>query len=212
MRMICAVLFDYGMVLSGPPDAEQRKRMEELLNADSESFGTAYWKFRDDYDRGTLTAETYWIAVAEAVGQKLDAAVLAELIEADTAHWGQPNEPMITWAGELQRAGVRTGILSNLGDAMEVGLHVRLPWLSGFHHKTFSHRLGIAKPDAAIYEHAIEGMSVAPAEILFIDDREENVVAARAAGMTAIQYGDHAKFLAQLSELGFPQALPVLGH
>jgi putative hydrolase of the HAD superfamily len=210
--MIRAVLFDYGMVLSGPPDAGARKRMEELLHADSDSFGAAYWKFRDAYDRGALTGAAYWNAVADALGQRLDVATLEGLIDADTVHWGQPNEAMIAWAGALQKAGVITGILSNLGDAMEAGLRLRLPWLKDFSHTTFSHRLGIAKPDAAIYEHAAEGLGVAANEILFIDDREENIAAARAAGMSAIQYADHAMFVAELSAMGFPQALPRLEH
>ena len=205
------MLFDYGMVLSGPADAVARMRMEGLLRTDSESFGAAYWKFRDDYDRGVLTAGAYWNAVADAVGRTLDSSVLAKLIEADTDHWGQPNDPMIAWASELQRAGIRTGILSNLGDAMELGLHARLPWLTEFHHKTFSHRLGIAKPDASIYAHAVEGMGVAPDEILFIDDRQENVAAARDAGMTAIRYFDHAAFVEDLKLISFPQGVPVMG-
>jgi putative hydrolase of the HAD superfamily len=208
--MVQAVLFDYGMVLCAAPDVEQRKRMEELLHADSESFGEAYWRFRDAYDRGALTGTTYWEAVAEALGQRLNIATLEDLIAADTVHWGQPNEAMIAWAAALRKAGVPTGILSNLGDAMEAGLRARLPWLKDFSHTTFSHRLGMAKPDAAIYEHAIEGLDVKAEEILFIDDREENIVAAREAGMVALRYGDHAAFVEALQAVGFPQAFPTL--
>jgi putative hydrolase of the HAD superfamily len=197
-------------VLSGPADAVQRKRMVELLHADAESFGAAYWKFRDAYDRGALTGAAYWQTVAEALGQRLDVATLEDLVEADTVHWGQPNEAMIAWAAALQKAGVATGILSNLGDAMEAGLRERLPWLKGFSHMTFSHRLGIAKPDAAIYEHAVTGLGVAADEILFIDDREENIAAAREAGMVAVQYVDHGDFVERLREMSFPQGFPGL--
>jgi FMN phosphatase YigB (HAD superfamily) len=89
---------------------------------------------------------------------------------------------MIDWAAALQRAGIQTGVLSNVGDAMEAGIVARFPWLAKFNHRTFSHRLGMAKPDAAIYRHAAEGLGVAADEILFVDDLEENVAAARAAG------------------------------
>jgi putative hydrolase of the HAD superfamily len=184
--------------------------MEELLHADSESFGAAYWKFRDAYDRGALTGAAYWNAAAEALGQRLDVATLEDLIEADTAHWGRPNEAMIAWAAALQKAGVATGILSNLGDAMEAGLRVRLPWLRDFSHTTFSHRLGIAKPDGAIYKHAVKGLGVTADEVLFIDDREENIVAARKAGMFAVQYVDHDDFAKRLSAVSFPQGFPTL--
>jgi putative hydrolase of the HAD superfamily len=210
--MIRAVLFDYGMVLSGPADALQRKRMEDLLRVDSESFGEAYWKFRDAYDRGTLTAEAYWSEVAGALGRDLEAVTLKGLIEADTLHWAKPNAPMIAWAAALQSAGMKTGILSNLGDAMELGLHARHAWLNEFTHKTFSHRLGIAKPDAAIYRHAVNGLGVLPSEVLFIDDRVENILAARTAGMIALQYVDHDAFVEELSEVSFPQGVPTLAR
>jgi len=209
MKKIRAVLFDYGMVLSGAPDAAEWERMRVLLEADAERFHAAYWKFRDAYDRGALSGAEYWQAVASEVGRKLDAATLALLIEADTAHWTRPNEPMIAWATALQKAGVKTGILSNIGDAMEDGIRGRFAWLDEFAHHTFSHRLGIAKPDAAIYHHAAQGLGVAEEEILFIDDREENIAAARSVGMTALQYSDHVAFVAAMRDAGLTSLLDI---
>jgi putative hydrolase of the HAD superfamily len=194
MTKISAVLFDYGMVLSGPPDPTAREEMRRILNVDEEQFRTIYWKHRDDYDRGTLNSVAYWELVARDLHRSLDARQLSALIGADSALWTRPNQPMIEWAAALQRAGIKTGILSNMGDAMEAGIVARFPWLAEFHHKTFSHRLGMAKPDAAIYRHAAEGLGVPPEEILFLDDREENVAAARAAGMKALQYSTQEAF------------------
>jgi putative hydrolase of the HAD superfamily len=201
--LIQAVLFDYGLVLTGPPDPAARQRMEQLLHADSSSFHDAYWKYRDDYDRGILTGPRYWGQVAQYLQnqdlrQPLDAATLAALIDADIALWTVPNPPMIDWAASLHRAGVRTGILSNIGDAMEAGIRARFDWIAAFDHHTFSHRLGIAKPDAAIYRDAAEGLGVAPGHILFVDDRQKNIDAARAAGMAAILYSSHQSFLDEL--------------
>jgi putative hydrolase of the HAD superfamily len=186
MPTIRAVLFDYGMVLSGAPDLEARQQMESLLSADAESFHRAYWQYRDAYDRGHLSGMTYWQAVAQELHQPLDEVTLTSLLSADTAFWSQPNQAMIDWAARLQQAGIRTGILSNIGDAMEQGLMAKFAWLADFSHHTFSYRLGIAKPDAAIYQHAADGLGVPPADILFVDDREENVIGARAAGMRAL--------------------------
>jgi len=205
MTKIQAVLFDYGMVLSGPPDAAARVEMQRLLSADAEQFEAAYWRERDAYDRGALTGKAYWQTVGREVGIEPDDATVSALIEADLVHWTQPNEAMIAWALELQRAGIKTGILSNLGDAMEAGLHERFAWLKGFHHMTFSHRLGLAKPDLAIYEYAASGLGVRPEEVLFLDDREENIEGARAAGMIAVQYGEHEAFLKAMEGAG-------LGH
>lgn len=195
---IQAVLFDYGLVLTGPPDPVARQRMEQLLQADRASFHAAYWQYRDDYDRGILTGPAYWGRIAEDLRQPLDAATLGALLGADTALWTVPNAPMIDWAASLRRGGIRTGILSNLGDAMEAGIRARFDWIAAFDHHTFSHRLGMAKPDAAIYHHAAEGLSVDPDRILFVDDRQKNIEAARAQGMAAMLYSSHQAFLEEL--------------
>jgi putative hydrolase of the HAD superfamily len=209
MSSINAVLFDYGLVLTGPPDPAAWERLKRTVQADEATFHTAYWKHRHDYDRGTLNSEAYWRQVAADLGKLLDERQLAELVDADTALWTQPNQPMIDWAAALQRAGIKTGILSNIGDAMETGVMARCAWLGDFTHRTFSHRLKIAKPESAIYLHAAEGLAVSPAEVLFIDDRAENIAAAREAGMHAVQYTDHAAFLRALRDGGF-HSLPGL--
>ena len=205
---ISAVLFDYGMVLSGPPDPTARRDMERILGVDEEMFQAAYWKHRDSYDRGMLGGLSYWECVARELHKPLDAVSMDGLIDADNALWTQPNQPMIDWAVSLQRSGMKTGILSNIGDAMEAGIRARFPWLDEFSHHTFSHRLGIAKPDPAIYRHAAEGLQVPVGEILFIDDKEENILAARAAGMIAVQYISHGAFLEEMRRLGLGGLLP----
>ncbi len=201
-----AVLFDYGLVLSGPPDPVAWKQMKDLLGASEDALHEAYWAPRHDYDRGALTGDAYWHLVAKTLGRNLKSEEHAALIEADNALWTQPNQPMIDWAAQLQAAGIRTGILSNLGDAMEVGILARFAWLADFAHHTFSHRLGIAKPEPAIYAHAAEGLGTAPENVLFLDDREENIRAAHAAGMQAIMYTSHDAFLRAMHEAGL-QAL-----
>jgi putative hydrolase of the HAD superfamily len=206
---ISAVLFDYGMVLSGPPDPTARRDMEGVLGVNEETFQAAYWKHRDAYDRGTLGGMTYWQSVGRDVHRSLDATQLSTLIEADNDLWTQPNKPMIEWAASLQRAGIKTGILSNIGDAMEAGIRERFPWIAEFAHHTFSHRLGIAKPDPAIYRHAAEGLGVPAGEILFVDDKEENILAARNAGMVAVQYSSHEAFVEELKRLGLSGLLSL---
>jgi putative hydrolase of the HAD superfamily len=199
---ISAVLFDYGMVLSSVPEELHWQQLERVLSAEQSGFQAAYWKYRDAYDRGALSAQTYWESVARDLDKPIDAEVLRALIDADTAVWTQPNVEMMEWAARLNRAGIKTGILSNIGDAMELGVLGRFPALTEFTHHTFSHRLGIAKPDVGIYRHAVEGLGVLAGEILFVDDREENIVAARAVGMVAVQYLGHGGFVEEMERLG----------
>ena len=205
VNLIQAVLFDYGLVLTGPPGAAAWARMQTITGVGERAFEAAYWAPRLDYDRGALTGEAYWKAVGAHAGLALGDEQVHALIEADNELWTQPNQPMIDWAARLQAAGTPTGILSNLGDSMTAGVLGRLDWMAGFAHRTFSHALGVAKPDPAIYAHAIAGLGVTAAHILFVDDREDNVAGALAAGMQVIRYTGqafHAAFVAELERRG----------
>lgn len=65
----------------------------------------------------------------------------------------------------------------------------------------YSCDLGIAKPDPAFFAVVAERIGADPAEILFIDDGEPNVLAARSAGLVAIHWRLDAGQGALLAEL-----------
>ena len=59
------------------------------------------------------------------------------------------------------------------------------PLLKSFDHQFLSFQLGMVKPDAEIFETVVSRLDTAPDRILFLDDNDINVVAARAAGLNA---------------------------
>jgi putative hydrolase of the HAD superfamily len=202
MNPVHAILFDYGMVLSAPPDPAAWQRIRQITGFDEETLQRGYWKFRHAYDRGEIMGIAYWNEVAASGGSNFTSRQIAGLIDADTDLWTQLNPPMVDWAQRLQRAGIRTGILSNIGDAMTEGLLRKLDWLRDFYHCTWSYALRIAKPELAIYKAAAAGLATPPERILFIDDKPENIAAAEEAGMQAIQYSDHASFEREMETRG----------
>lgn len=64
------------------------------------------------------------------------------------------------------------------------------PTAAKLKHRHASHLLGLLKPDAAIYAAFERETGFAPSSILFFDDLQENVLAARARGWRAVQI-DH---------------------
>jgi putative hydrolase of the HAD superfamily len=204
---IQAVLFDYGMVLSGPPLPSAWARMLAVTGLDDAKFHTAYWAHRHAYDRGTFTGHEYWLAVGKLVGLSFDPTQVTALIAADNDLWTELNPPMVAWAQQLQRAGIRTGILSNLGDEMSAGLLQKFEWLGRFHHCTWSHAIKLAKPEPAIYHHAAAGLETPIERILFLDDREENIVAAAQTGMQTLHYTTHAAFKQEMTARGLQSLL-----
>jgi len=209
MNSIETVLFDYGMVLSAPPDPSAWQQMREITGFDEDTLHRGYWAFRHDYDRGDLSGLAYWEQVAVSGGTTFSPEQVQRLIEADVALWTRLNAPMVDWARQLQRAGIRTGILSNIGDAMTDGLLAKFEWLQDFHHCVWSYRLRVAKPERAIYQAAAEALATPPEKILFIDDKIENIQAAHAVGMQAIQYTDHDSFEHEMERQGFTSLLKL---
>jgi putative hydrolase of the HAD superfamily len=213
MTPIKAVLFDYGMVLSAAPDPTAWASMRTITGLSEDLFHQGYWAHRHAYDRGDLNGETFWNqAVQNSLGASpLTSTQLAALIAADTDFWSTLNPPMLDWVQRLQRAGIRTGILSNMPGPMETGLRARHPWIEAFHHHTWSHAINLAKPEPEIYLHAAQGLALPPANILFLDDKAENIEAALSIGMQAIQYTGHEAFEREMHARGLAHLLQLPG-
>lgn len=207
MHTIKAVLFDYGLVLSAPPVPSAWERMKRITGLDEPSFHIGYWAYRHEYDRGTHTGEEYWRLVARHSGVELNDTQVVQLIAADVDLWGNLNHPMVEWVWRLQAAGVRTGILSNMGDAMAAGLLAKYDWLERFHHRTWSYTLKVAKPELEIYHHTVRALETEPGQILFIDDKQENIAAAQQAGLETHHYTTHEAFEKDMTDRGLGDLL-----
>jgi putative hydrolase of the HAD superfamily len=212
MNTIQAVLFDYGMVLSAAPDPAAWARMLSLTNLSEEQLHRGYWAHRHAYDRGDLTAESFWNRAAAPTHAILTPDQLTALIAADVDYWSTLNPPMLAWARSLQQTRIPTGILSNMPGPMETGLRARYPWIDEFAHNTWSHAVNLAKPEPAIYLHAAEGLRTPPANILFLDDRLENIETALTIGMQAIHYTTHPAFIDEMQARNLNHLLQLQGH
>jgi putative hydrolase of the HAD superfamily len=62
----------------------------------------------------------------------------------------------------------------------------------------YSHEVGIAKPERHIYELTCERLDVQPAEMIFLDNLEPNVAAAREVGIHAILFQETAQAIADI--------------
>ena len=108
------------------------------------------------------------------------------------------NQPMIESIKELSKRDEPLYLLSNTN-----GLHVKhiladFPVFSAFSGGIYSHEAKSMKPDAPMYEQAIERFGLVPEETLYIDDLPANIVTGKALGFQSHQYdlNDHAAFTA----------------
>lgn len=65
-----------------------------------------------------------------------------------------------------------------------------------------SHLLGFVKPDREIYLEALKRISATPGETVFIDDKAENVDAAKALGINAFQSLSPSETICGLEKIG----------
>lgn len=204
-----AVIFDYGMVLTGEPDAEAHDAMVRITGLDVERFETLYWVDRHAYDEGKLSGVTFWEKFARESGLALTAGDLAELNRLDARMWTTENPAMVKWQQQLKARGLRTAILSNMGDSVLESILVAFPWIQNFDVLVWSFQLGIAKPDPAIYRHTLERLGTRAEETLFVDDRRVNVEMARALGLAAIEFTTAERVRQELVAMRFEGELPL---
>lgn len=101
--------------------------------------------------------------------------------------WLEMAQPLIPRSLRLFRAlrarGIPVFALSNFGvEPFDLAANGGYPFLRDFDRTYISGRLRLAKPDPAIYRHVENDCGLAPAALLFTDDRAENIAAAAAHG------------------------------
>ncbi|MFZ0517478.1 MAG: HAD family phosphatase [Acidobacteriaceae bacterium] len=205
-----AVIFDYGMVLSGPPEPGARARLLQISRLSPEVFDAHYWRHRLDYDRGTLNGQTYWPTIARDAGVSFSPDQIEALIEQDVQLWATVDPIMLEWVNRVRASGMKIAILSNMGEELLAYMRQNFAWLDGFHHLTWSCELNLIKPLAAIYEHTLEKLNVRADEALFIDDRLENVEGARAVGIHSLVFRGVRHLQEDLQREGLASQLPPL--
>lgn len=110
----------------------------------------------------------------------------------------QVDPEMVRAVQVLTDRGVQTALVSN-----SWGPRDGYPWdrLPRFSEVVVSAEVGIRKPDSAIYALAAEKLGRAPADCVFVDDVEINLVPARALGMDTILHDRSRDTLAQLRRI-----------
>jgi putative hydrolase of the HAD superfamily len=102
----------------------------------------------------------------------------------------------------LRERGHRLFFLSNMPGPYAAHLERTQPLAQWFDSGLFSSRIGLLKPEPAIFQHAARHFGVVPGESVFIDDFAVNVKAAQALGWQTIHFVSHAQCEADLARLG----------
>jgi putative hydrolase of the HAD superfamily len=204
-----AVIFDYGMVLTGIPDQKAHDEMVRITGLSVDSFERFYWSDRHAYDEGKLTGITFWQKFLRDARLDLDGTAVEELNRLDARMWTTENPAMVAWQLQLKEHGIKTAILSNMGDSVHESIRREFRWLDRFDALVWSYELHTAKPDPKIYRYTLEQLGTRPEETLFLDDKQANVDAAIALGMKSIQFSTIECLRKDLVTAGLERDLPL---
>ena len=194
------VVFDYGEVISRPPSDADRAALVARAGVDADRFWPAYWAHREALDQGTASIAEYWSAVGADVGADWNDLDVHELWAIDHRGWLSVDGGTLRVLHALAAGGTRLALLSNAGADFSGWL--RSGSFSPLFERVFvSGELGMVKPHAPIYEHGIDELGIRPGELVFIDNKSENVEGARAVGGDGHVFTDAAALEAWLRGL-----------
>ena len=208
--MLAGVTFDYwNTLIRVPAESEWTQRIDVWLQVLHDHGHTPS---RDDveaaFDHMRAVHDAEWRAnrqhgaadAVDAVLAKLAFEVPPEVVERLLAALLQvaadtevvPTDGIAETLAELDEAGVRIGIVCDVGLTPSTVLRQRLEHLDllrHFDHWSFSDEVGVYKPAPAIFEHALGGLGVDAGAAAHVGDlRRTDVAGARAVGMTTVRY------------------------
>jgi putative hydrolase of the HAD superfamily len=195
---IRAIVFDIGGVLEFNPRLGVNQKWEQKLGLPSGELDKRLYDLWRGGSIGTISEEEVHRRIREITGIS-EADVNAYMNDNWEEYVGTLNVELTTYFSSL-RPQYKTAILSN----SFVGAREREQELYHFEDITdliiYSHEVGMCKPDPRIYALTCERLGVQPSKVIFLDDVEQAIDAARALGIHGIVFKDNRQAIADIQK------------
>ena len=176
--MIKAIIFDcFGVLYVDPGLYFYEKEVENF-----ESLKQDLFDIDKQCDRGLIDEVEHDQAIAELTGLDYD------FIHANIRGEHTLNDELLQYSQRL-RPKYRIGMLSNVGRGGMRSFFSDEQCQRYFDAVILSSDVGVVKPSPEIFSITADRLGVKVEECIMIDDRQDNVEGARAAGMNAVLYG-----------------------
>jgi putative hydrolase of the HAD superfamily len=198
INSIRAVIFDVGGVLLRSGERVARRKWETRLGLRDRELSRII--FGSEVSRramlGRATEEDVWRQAG--ITLKLGADQLREL-RAD--FWSDENldHALVQFLRDL-RPRYKTGILSNAFASARQALTNKYKLNDVVDTLVFSGEEKLEKPDPRFYHIVLERLDVLPEQAIFVDDIEENVLAAKRLGMKGVQFKETQQVIEEVKE------------
>ena len=199
--MIKNVIFDVGFVLV---DFRWRKLMEDLGIAkdlqdifEKNVFGSHWW---GELDRGVMEEAEVLKMLREDNKEHLKEF---DYVWANRDKIVEPFDYAVGMIEDLKAKGLKVYLLSNYPKELFT-LHTecgRFPFIDKVDGKVVSGFVQLVKPDREIYEYLLKEYDLKAEECVFIDDRQENVEAAKEIGINGIWFWNYEQMMGELEKI-----------
>ncbi len=152
------------------------------------------------YETGLLTTREFFGEIRKLSGFSGTVDEFAEFFGDIFA----PIAPMIELHAVLRQSGIPTYIFSNTNDLAISHIRRRFSFFANFDGYVLSYEHGSMKPDTKLYELVERETHRQGAEIVYLDDRSENVEAGAKRGWHAILHESPEKSRETLKQAGMP--------
>jgi putative hydrolase of the HAD superfamily len=149
------------------------------------------------YETGLVTREEFFGQIRDAVGFQGDLAEFGGYF----ADIFTEIPPMIALHADLRRRGFKTYIFSNTNDLAIEHIRKNFPFYQDFDGYIYSYEVRAMKPKAKIYEAMENLCGRRGADIIYLDDRLENVEAGAARGWQDFLHESPEKTRAAMEKL-----------
>ncbi len=182
-----AIIFDLGNVLIHYDHRATCAGLAAVSHVDDQTISLLLAEVGQDAGVGKLDLNDLHTFLQERAGATPDLESFWEALCASMSR----NEAALSYAVELQqRPGVTVAVISNTIDGHVLWLDEHVPELTEFDLVMMSNEVSLHKPDAEIFELALELLGLSASQALFVDDLAANVAAALALGMAGVVHQD----------------------
>lgn len=197
---LCVLVFDLGKVLVDFDYSIAARKIAPLCAspADPVKFFSDHAALLTSYELGVISTTEFFNQIKAVSGFSGTQAEFG----ASFADIFAPIQPMIDMFGELKKTDLPTYIFSNTNDLAVEHIRNRFPFFSDFDGYVLSYEHGAMKPAAKLYEIVERAAGRRGGEILYIDDRPENVEAGAARGWRAVLHESPATTREALQKFG----------
>ncbi len=195
------IYFDLGKVILDFDHQVGCQQVAKLANLSAEQVQLALFEsgLEVRYETGLVNDEQFHAKFREITGSSISKSDL--LVSMSDIF--SPNLAIFPLIAQLRAANFPLGILSNTCRAHWDLVFQRYTILRDFFTPyILSYEVNSMKPDATIYQRAIEMAGCNVQQCFFVDDKQENVEAANAAGMDAVLYHSVPRLIQELVERG----------